>query len=246
MTICHVSDTHTFHNQLTTPEVDVLVHSGDIGSRTNSEELIQFLSWFENQPAKIKIFIGGNHDWCLDPRKANELKKVGEVFGWSLQMERYNTARELIKSYRVVYLNNKEFVYEGVKFWGSPYSPSFNRENWVFNADRGEEISKEWSKIPSDVNALITHTPPYGVLDMVPDRYKRYPDEDIHTGCKDLLGVIKKRCNKLKVHMFGHIHSQYGVVSENISRSRKILFSNGSVLDNDYHVEITKPLIITI
>ncbi len=52
---------------------------------------------------------------------------------------------------------------EGLKFYGSPWQPTFH--NWAFNLDRGEEIKKVWDKIPNDTDVLITHGPPFGILD---------------------------------------------------------------------------------
>ena len=115
-------------------------------------------------------------------------------------------------NYNITYLHDSAIVYNGIKFYGSPYSPSFHKEHWAFNADRGEEISKIWAKIPSDTNVLITHTPVYGIQDEIEEKYKRYLDEDVHVGCEDLLGVIKKRLLELKLHCSGHIHDNYGCV----------------------------------
>lgn len=242
--ICHISDSHAakFHTKLIIPECDVLIHSGDIGGRTSLVELTEFLIWFEKQPAKVKIFIGGNHDICLDKEYPNDKDSVlREVL-----REQNRKAKEIIESYNVKYLENTDYVFEGVKFYGSPITPSFHKSNWAFNADRGEEIKKYWSRIPSDVDVLITHGPPYGILDTIPEKFKQTIDEDIHRGCHDLLAVIKKRLFSLKLHCFGHLHNHYGVVSEPVSKSREILFSNGSILNEGYKQIVIKPLIINL
>lgn len=232
--IVHISDTHNIgHKNLVIPECDLLLHTGDIGGRTNIMELTEFLIWFERQPAEKKIFCAGNHDIILD-------RRVG-VRG------QFEDAIALIDKYNVKYLENKEYIYNGLKIYGSPISPSFHRENgWAFNRDRGEEIQKEWAKIPSDVGVFITHSPPYGVLDEIPEKFKQYDEEDVHRGCHDMVAVIKKRLLQLKLVCFGHIHDQVGIVLKSISNKRRILFSNGAVLTNDYTQLITSPLIITI
>ena len=33
---------------------------------------------------------------------------------------------------------------------------------------RGAELKKEWAKIPSDVDVLMTHTPPFEIMDESP------------------------------------------------------------------------------
>lgn len=247
--ICHISDTHgpKNHSRLVIPECDVLIHSGDIGGRTGSKELYEFLKWFQAQSAKKKIWCAGNHDIIMDSKFLNDKVKegiVGKLVAQDLQAE---ALRLLTEFSDITYLKNTDYVYEGVKFWGSPMSPSFHRQHWAFNADRGEEISKYWNKIPNDVDVLITHGPPYGILDEIPTSFKSTPDEDVHRGCEDLLRIMKKRLHQLKLHCFGHIHDgPTGVVVKKVSNTRSLVFSNGAVLNNDYQLVVTQPLIITL
>ena len=244
MKICHLSDTHTYHERFTTPPCDVLIHSGDIGNRTTLNDLTLFLNWFETQPATKKIFIAGNHDLVLDKKEAVKQKALGNMYGWSKLQDDYKRAMEVIGHYNVTYLADTDYVYQGIKFYGSPYSPSFHRERWAFNADRGAEISKHWAKIPSDVNVLITHTPVYGILDDLKEAAR--PNEDTHAGCTDLLGVIKKRLFALKLHCCGHVHDNFGVLQVRLSNSRRALFSNAAVFSNGAVQLIKEPLIISI
>lgn len=248
MKIIHISDTHggKGHTKLEIPKCDVLIHSGDIGGRTNSFELVDFLAWFEKQPAKNKIWVAGNHDIILDKDWVQRMGSVSDAVMNEVLKRNYESAQELLKAYNVTYLYNQEHIIDNVKFWGSPYSPSFHRAYWAFNADRGKEIQKIWAKIPSDVNVLITHTPCYQILDRVEEKYRKFEGEDLNVGCKDLLDVIQKRLHSLKLHCFGHIHDNYGVTLKSVSNTRRVLFSNGAVLTNDYTQLITKPLIIEI
>ena len=245
MKIVHISDTHgsKYHNKLEIPECDVLIHSGDVGGRTNLFELQSFIIWFLEQSATIKIFVAGNHDIVLDKfwpsRTKNNITR-------HILYEDNLSAKKMIKDSGIIYLENKDYVYQGIKFYGSPYTPSFHKQNWVFNADRGEEIKKEWSKIPSDTNVLITHGPPYGILDTIPENYKITPEEDVKRGCEDLINVIKKRLYDLKLCCFGHIHGNTGIIVHPVSNTRHVIFSNGAVIDNDYKQIITKPCIISI
>lgn len=245
MKLCHISDTHGKHENLTIPKCDVLVFTGDMGTRTNELELISFLSWIEKQPADVKIIIAGNHDICMDKDWVKRQKNVGSVEG-VLANQHYQNAKSLIENYKVKYLEDREYIYNGIKFYGSPYSPSFHRERWVFNADRGKEIQKIWSKIPSDVNVLLTHTPPYKILDYVDNRYKRHPNEDQNVGCQDLMNVIKNRLFKLKLHCFGHIHETTGLLIKPVSQTRNVIFSNGACVTNNYQQVVTKPFTIEI
>lgn len=245
MRLVHISDTHGFHNELTIPECDVLVHSGDLSYRVGTlEELVSFLIWFEKQPARKKIFVGGNHDLFLDKNESVKHRNAGNVYGQMMAMQQYNDAMELIKAYDVKYLCDKDYVFEGVKFYGSPYSPSFHRERWAFNADRGDEIRSIWGRIPKDTNVLITHTPIYGVFDDLKE-YRR-DGEDPYAGCADLRAMIKMKLHRVKLHCSGHIHDNHGVAIHKVSNSRRVMFSNGAVVSNKGEIVNKNPLIITL
>lgn len=247
MNIVHISDTHgaKFHTRLMIPECDVLIHSGDIGGRTSVLELEEFLRWFSRQPAKKKIWVAGNHDLCMDKEWAN---RDGDPINRAIRQQIYANAQAVMKQYPdIIYLYDTDYVYSGFKFYGSPITPSFHRQHWAFNADRGEEIKKYWARIPNDVDVLITHGPPYGVLDLIPESFKATPDEDVHRGCEDLRDVIKKRLLNLKLHCFGHIHDgPTGIIRVPVSNTRTVTFSNGAVLDNQYNFVLPNPFIITI
>jgi len=100
------------------------------------------------------------------------------------------------------YLENSGVEIDGVKFWGSPWQPEFF--NWAFNLPRGRRLAEIWALIPDDTEVLITHTPPYGILDRV--------DSGEHVGCEDLRRALQRV--KPKVHVFGHIHEDRGVVEQ--------------------------------
>lgn len=246
MTICHISDTHGSHEKIQVPICDVLIHSGDAGERALTlNEFNAFLIWFDAQPAVKKIYVAGNHDHVMSKSWMNHLAENDPVAGL-IGKQQYQDARKLLEQYpNIKYLENKDYVYQGIKFYGSPYSPTFHPDRWCFNANRGETLAGIWGKIPSDVDVLITHTPPFGVLDYVETLSE---EETSHNrGCEDLMAVIKKRLFKLKLHAYGHIHQNYGYVNVPISRSRRGFFSNGAVLThNTKNALITKPMIINI
>ena len=231
MVICHISDTHgaKFHSKLQIPECDVLIHSGDIGNRTNTLELTEFLIWFEKQPAKKKIFIAGNHDLCLDENWVKNEEKQNVILGL-IARQQYNDSINLLKSFDVEYLMNSGCEYDGIKFWGSPYSISFHRDYWAFNADEGREIKKYWDMIPEDTDVAIIHTPVYDILDKI--------------GNGELKGskLLRNKINKIKPILFlcGHIHESYGTYSD-----EHTLYSNGSVLNKGYILS-NKPILIDI
>jgi Icc-related predicted phosphoesterase len=197
MKITFISDTHFQHNQLLLDAGDILVHCGDICNRGTEREVLQFIDWFGMQPFKCKIFIAGNHDWFLENLDQDYLKKL------------------LPKD--VFYLNDSGITIEGIRFWGSPVQPAFL--NWAFNKNRGDEINAHWKLIPNGTDILITHGPPYGILDKTIDGR--------NVGCEDLMLKIMEI--KPKISVFGHIHEAYG-----IEESNGTTFINASVIDFRY------------
>lgn len=111
----------------------------------------------------------------------------------------------------------------------SPYQPEFC--DWAFNlpAD-SNEIGEVWSKIPNDVDVLITHGPPAQILD--------FTSGGLHVGCPRLLKRVKQV--KPRLHVFGHIHEGYGVEEEDST-----IFVNASTCDLRYRPS-QKPRVIPL
>jgi predicted phosphodiesterase len=55
-----ISDTHGKHQKLVLPKGDVIIHAGDVSSKGQENEVIDFLKWFSNLDFEYKIFIAGN------------------------------------------------------------------------------------------------------------------------------------------------------------------------------------------
>jgi Icc-related predicted phosphoesterase len=174
------SDTHMKHSEVTVPFCDVLVHCGDFTSHGDLSEVKEFCDYVSAIDCTYKIAVAGNHDFCFEDKELS-----GE-------------AEQLLKDSGIIYLNDSGVEIEGFKFWGSPIQPTFF--NWAFNRERGSVIKKHWDLIPLDTDVLITHGPPFGILDKT-----RYGDS---VGCEDLLNRVTKV--KPLVHAFGHIHESYG------------------------------------
>ena len=86
----------------------------------------------------------------------------------------------------------------GIEVYGAPWQPEFN--NWAFNLPPGPELKAKWDMIPDTTDVLITHGPPYMVLD-------RLLEGDL-TGCQQLRDAVARV--KPRLHIFGHIHEGYG------------------------------------
>ncbi|MFD1094244.1 metallophosphatase domain-containing protein [Salegentibacter chungangensis] len=194
--IC-IADTHNKHQHLDLPAGDVLIHAGDFTESGTRGECLEFLKWFSGQPHTHKILIAGNHDFYFEKLNAQELN-------------------EILPS-NIHYLNDSGITIDEVSFWGSPITPGSGR--WAFNRDRGDAISKHWQRIPKDTQVLITHTPPYGIMDRI--------KSDTSVGCSDLLKKVKSV--QPKIHIFGHIHENYG-----LEKKSDIRYLNCSVLNETY------------
>ncbi|WP_417514535.1 metallophosphatase domain-containing protein [Marinobacter sp.] len=203
MRIVCISDTHSKHEEINhIPYGDVLIHAGDslgFGSLSNLED---FDKWLGTLPHPNKILIAGNHDTCFEDNPEE--------------------ARNLVKN--AIYLEDSDVVIDGLKFWGSPWTPEFF--DWAFNARRGLQLFDKWQRIPLDTDVLITHGPPAGILDLVVTHRG-----EAQVGCNDLLRRIFELKN-LKAHVFGHIHSGYG--TEIRKSDREVRFVNASICTERY------------
>lgn len=205
MKIVCISDTHNKHQLINIPTGDVIIHAGDLTEAGTKTETLNFLSWFSSLPHIYKIFIGGNHDFYLEKHK--------------------DSLRKIIPD-NIHYLNDSGIFLEKTHFWGAPHTRG--NGSWAFNKKTGDEIMENWKLIPNHTNFLITHSPPFGILDEL--------DNKKHIGCDRLL----KRVTEINpaYHIFGHNHNDYGI--ERISNT---VFINSSSMDDGYRL-INAPLVI--
>lgn len=210
MKIVCISDTHLQH-KFDVPEGDVLIHSGDATFEGTELEITKFFNWFNSLPHRTKIFVPGNHDWLF---------QTNETVARSLNLS--PTTHILIDQSHLLLDESKSF-----KVYGSPWQPEFC--GWAFNLSRmNDELKDKWAQIPDDTEILVTHGPPKGVLDSVPGR----PG----LGCFDLRERIVG-LEKLKLHVFGHIHYSAGkdvLIYPNGPDMRSVLFVNAAIVDESY------------
>ena len=110
----------------------------------------------------------------------------------------------------VHFLQDRGCTIEGVNFFGIGYNHSVN-------------------VIPEGTDVLITHEPPYGIMDVT---------METNWGSAALLKKVMEI--KPNLHLFGHAHEGNG-----IQVSREIKFSNGSVM-NDRGDIIYSPAVFEI
>lgn len=107
------------------------------------------------------------------------------------------------------YLCSSSIEIEGIKFHGVP----------MFMGDVLENRYVDYiASIPNDVDVLISHQPPMGIMDL---------SRKVHYGESLLLRQVK--INPPRLHLFGHIHDAYGQVQED-----GVIFSNAAIVDDQY------------
>jgi Icc-related predicted phosphoesterase len=189
-----ISDTHELHRDLDVPRGDILIHAGDFTMFSKSAAaILDFNDWLGELPHLWKIVIPGNHEFFLesDPDK-----------------------RKLISNATILINESVEIM--DLKIWGSPTTPLYGG---AFGLTSAADRAKLYAKTPSDVDILITHGPPYGILD-------RSPGMPNHSGCHPLLAAVTRL--KPKLHIFGHVHGSHGTVS-----TEETLFVNAALLGLD-------------
>ena len=174
--IACISDTHgVFEPDI--PQCDLLLHCGDATRGGSQYEFVDLNAWFkllkdQNIVSGEIIYVPGNHD-----RMAyTDLYLV----------------RNIMQDCKM--LVDEEWEYRGAKIYGMPWTPIFR--NWYYMEDE-EGMEYHCSQIPDDTDILVTHGPPWGILD-----YVRY--DNMHVGCPSL----RRRVDRVrpKLHAFGHIH----------------------------------------
>jgi Icc-related predicted phosphoesterase len=174
-----ISDTHGRHEALGSLEGDVLIHCGDFcdGFTEEPAEVERVDAWFAEQEFELILCVGGNHDFAVVGR----IKKNQPVFR------------------NAVWLQDAAHSHRGVTFFGSPWVPFL--QGWAFYMSE-QGLGEKWAMIPDRTDVLITHTPPYGVLDQSRGGAR-------NLGCPQLLERVEAVAPRF--HLFGHVHASAGI-----------------------------------
>lgn len=98
------SDTHGMHEKLPIPsQIDILICAGDV--ETDSCNLRGFMKWYSSVPAKLRLFVPGNHDLSFDLDPIHAQKEIPQ---------------------NVILLQNKGFVFNNLTFYALDARP------WLF------------------------------------------------------------------------------------------------------------------
>lgn len=97
------SDTHGMYRRISIlADADILICAGDACEGFNPADLQDFFAWYISIPAKLRIFVPGNHDRIFNQEPVR--------------------ARNLIPG-GVVYLENDGIEFDGIKFYSISARP---------------------------------------------------------------------------------------------------------------------------
>lgn len=165
---------------------DLLIVTGDLTKSDKIDQYSDFFSWFSCQNYSHKVIIAGNHD-----------NEIANGLDFSFEDE------------RIYYLEDSGIEIDGMKIWGTPWSPRFpgiNPKCCAFTYfDETRFYDEHVITIPKDIDILITHTPAFGILDGIPNE----DGSDYHAGSKALEGWLKY-VHRPRLHVFSHIHEAHG------------------------------------
>ena len=191
MRIVLISDTHELHRELIVPPGDLLIHAGDFTFFSKHPWMYRhFDLWLGELPHRHKILILGNHDYELEePSERSAITHAALLVDSGVEIE-------------------------GLKIWGSPVTPLYGG---AFGMSRAVDRRKHWARIPEGLDILITHGPPFGILDAAPGSQR-------HEGCPELLEAVLQ--SEPRLHVFGHVHAGFGTC-----RTKSTLFVNAAMFD---------------
>lgn len=200
-----LSDTHELHREIDDlPPGDILVHAGDCTMFSRSlRAIVDFNDWLGELPHRHKVVVPGNHETFLQTDPSN---------------------RKLLSNATV--LINEAVTVAGLRIWGSPITQS----GPAFGLRSPDDRRRFYSSIPEDTDVLVTHGPPFAMLDRSPG--------STHQGDPVLLDAVMRV--RPRLHVFGHIHAGFGIFE-----GEHTTFVNAALLGPKGEID-KKPLVLRI
>lgn len=218
MIIDCISDLHGFYPKL--EGGDLLIVAGDLTANNTVPAWKIFFNWLESQTYRKKLYIAGNHDnFLAQSIPTSESIEMG-----------------LIPTHNAEYLCDSGTEFENLKIWGSPWTKTFEGINpncTAFTFDTEKQLDEKWNLIPNDIDILVTHSPPFGIFDVVTAPIAK------SVGSCTLREQVMRRI-KPKLHLFGHIHESGGRILD----AGMTKFVNASHVNE--HQPMNKPVRIVL
>lgn len=230
MKILAISDMHGNLNDINLEKIDICAVAGDFAELKgggkwhwyNQKKWIQkkFIPLCEKHQTVDFCLVPGNHDFCLDKSKTRMHPDLNFKIQWPenvhLLIDRYIELR-------------------GLTIYGTPYVPIISYR-WAFESEHSELI-RHFSKIPDNLDILITHTPPH-IPDSSIDRSIQYGGIEAF-GSNELTQAIYEKNPR---YVFcGHIHSG---IHDPVHFEKSTIY-NVSRVDENYEIAY-EPCIIDI
>ncbi|QPC68953.1 hypothetical protein HYE67_011184 [Fusarium culmorum] len=204
-----ISDTHSQEfpdDRRPLHKVDVAIHCGDLTETSKLHEFESAIRLLKDINAPLKLVIPGNHDFTLDtPTFKRAITEIPppDINLVEKEYGRFGEARRLMESFThesIVYLTEGVHHFDldngaHLVVYASPYTPSDDCWGFQFDPWMGHE-----REINEQVDIIITHGPPKGILD-INSRGK-------HIGCPELFDFVAE--TKPLMHCFGHAHRSWG------------------------------------
>ena len=211
-----LSDTHGAELPPNLPECDVVLHCGDLTEDGSPRSISGALEALSEVRAEFKLVIAGNHEIALDEQYyLSEGGSSADVQA-AQQLISPSPASKASES-GVNFLSEGTHTFtlsSGTSFsiYTSPYTPAYGASAFQYpsNEDRfnapsltpswAHNVSTETSRIPNNVDIIMTHGPPKYILDSTFDGRS--------AGCEHLRRALERV--KPRLHCFGHIHRSFG------------------------------------
>ena len=182
MVLVLFGDTHELHREVEVPAGNILICVGDFTMFSKNLSAIEdFNEWLGDLPHRHKIVVPGNHEYFLESNPDR---------------------RTLLDNANV--LIDEGIAIEGLNIYGSPMTPLYGA---AFGKSSAQDRERHWGKVPDDTHVLVTHGPPFGILDRLPHQRVGMGDPELRNRIKNL--------SFLKLHAFGHVHGGHGVIEQN-------------------------------
>jgi Icc-related predicted phosphoesterase len=191
---------------------DLLIVTGDLTARDEPAEYERFFDWLAIQSYKKKVFIAGNHDMAFLESNPPCVPKHCDA----------------------TYLCDSGTEFEGIKIFGSPWSLTFPEINPKCTAFTGDEelLAEKFALIPDDIDILVTHGPPFRVLDKT--------CRGQHVG-SEALSIHSEARVRPRLHVFSHIHEARGSIAYHYPNRPSLFFVNCSHVNERYQ-PVNKPI----
>jgi Icc-related predicted phosphoesterase len=198
-----LSDTHQLHREVEMPDGDLCIFAGDFTFFSKSlKAILDFNDWLGELPHRA-VVVPGNHEFFLESDPSR---------------------RSLISNATV--LINEGIEIQGLRIWGSPVTPLYGG---AFGLSSAEERRRLYAQIPEDTDVLVSHGPPYGILDSS-------PGSGVHSGCRELFDAVMRV--RPRLHVFGHVHGAHGIF-----QTDQTTFVNAALLGVDGDLE-NSPIVL--